>query len=671
MSDIEVGTFEGDAEAAERLETVSIFPSDEDAKKVKEYVLEETVKILDADETKSFFEKLKKWRRQREGRPETENKSYPWPNASNVSVPISMMNANGIFAMMKASFGRRKPFFQVMANQNTFAATAEALTKLLNIIVESPNHVNLPVVNNDILYNVASLGNQFVKVPWIFDRWQFKRTGPGNSQEVVTKIRRNSPAVIPIRHEDFICRPFYDDLQRAPLVGQRIYLMEHELKQRAANGIYENVEEVLKGGMGELDESRKDILERIGITADEGRDMKLYEIHEVYLFHDVDGDGIPEDIIIWIDPITETILRSEFNELGVRPFVNIGYLNRPNELYSIGTGWMSEHLQDEIDALHNMRINSTHLSSLQMFITRRGSGIADNTEFRPLLNIQVSDPGNDFIPISFPNVSSETLQAELLAKEYADRVTGASDAMMGFESQTIGSRATASGTMFLAQQGSKLFNAIQTMVEASYGELARMIVFQLINHKDTVESLFLPMLSEEDAIALQPIFDMNVEDIPTALQFSVKTTSVDQTEEAKRQMKLTLTQLYTMYGEKVFQMLPMIYNPQVPPEIQAVAAKFFIGSTKMMEDVFETFNEHNTDSYLPYIRDIEMMVENMEAMKDQQIGGMAGVRQNRPGIQPQPAGGGSAGGANGQPQPGGQAPQETGGGTNPGPPRSA
>jgi len=641
-----------------------VIQSEEDGKRIMRYAVDEFDKITSGEERKEMEEKWETWRRQREAQPKEKEKSYPWPGASNVSPPLAMMNGNGIYALLKNTLGAKKPFYHALSHRDEDQRTAKALQNLLDIMVESPDHLNMRNVNNTILYELATLGTQFVKVPWIIDRWTFKRRGAGGATEQVNKIRKDSPGVIPVRLEDFICRPFYQDIQRAPMIGQRIYLFEHELLQRGANGIYQNVDEVIKGGsIKELDQAKRDQLDRMGITPDEARDMKLYQIAELYLYDDIDGDGIPEDIIIWIDPVTETFLRAEYNDLGIRPWVRIPYLDRPHELYAIGTGWMSQHMQDEIESLHNMRVDGTHLGSLQMYITRRGSGIGPGYRFRPLSNIQVENPREDFIPIKFPDIGYTTVQAELLAKEYADRATGASDAMMGFASKSQGTRQTASGTMFLAQQGSKMFNAIQESVQAGYSEVARVIAFQMIRNGDRSRESLLPLLSTEDQQAIQPIFEMNVEDIPSKFTFQVHTTDAENTEEAKKQNMLTLTQLYTMYGEKILQLLPMVYSPQaqVPPEIQEVAAKFFVGSTKLMDQIFKSFGEADTGDFLPFVRNIEMMLENIDAVKRQQmqntrsqgannvetdtgnVGPVGGGGQNYQGLSDQPRLGGSQG----------------------------
>jgi hypothetical protein len=266
--------------------------------------------------------------------------------------------------------------------------------------------------------------------------------------------------------------------------------------------------------------------------------------------------------------------------------------------------------------------------------------------------------------IKFPDISPSTIQAEYVTKEYADRATGATDAMMGFESFAGSSRKTASGTMFLAKQNLRTLQPVIMNLEASMAEIGKLITFQLIKNADYVRDQ-LGILPQEQQPYVEEVLNMPLETIPSAFAFRIKTTDLEKTEEAKRQAKLTLVQLYTMYGQQVFQLLPIVYaqDQKTPQPIKEFASKFFVGATKMMDDILRFFGERDVDSYLPYVRDIEMMHELMDGMREQQLGGMRNVRTNSG--QMGPGGGGSPGpmGFGGQPGMGGfegQTPQPSG-----------
>lgn len=170
-----------------------------------------------------------------------------------------------------------------------------------------------------------------------------------------------------------------------------------------------------------------------------------------------------------------------------------------------------------------------------------------------------------------------------------------------------------------------MFSAIKETTEEAYSEIGQLVTYLLVGHKERAKAL-LGLLPMDKQAIVQQVLNLNVEDIPSKFRFRVQTADVEQSEDARRQSKLTLVQLYTMYGKEIFQIVPMIYNEQVPPPIKEIATKFFIGATKLMDDIFQAFGTRETDDYLPYIRDVEMMVQAIEAQKDMKIQGGGGGR---------------------------------------------
>ena len=640
-------TFDLGANVNLGIEPVSegMFASEEDQKELIAYLSEEVESVISGAERGKMVEKWRKWRRISEGRPEQERKSYPWDGASNVTVPITMTSTHGIFAMLKNIFGNRDKFWKVDDMKKNFEQ-ARVFEAAINAVGDTRDHMDLRHNNNSIFYDLARMGTQFVKIPWITDSVTFKRHSASGGVETVTRTRRNSPAIIPIRLENFLTRPYWYDIQRAPWIGDLVPLMEHELLQRSQNAIYsaDAVDEVLKDATAEFDENEKESLGRQGIEINS--DTKMYNIVETYVFWDIDGDGIPEDLKLWFHPGTKALLRVEYNDLSVRPIVRIPFIHLPFQLYGLGTGWMSEPMQDEIDAIHNMRVDATHISSLQMYTRRKGSGglSMQKEEFRPMKEIKVDENG-DFMPIKFPGVGHDSIQAELLAKEYNDRANQVPDSQMGFENRAIGTRATFKGTEFLANRSDKVSSALIENVEEAYGEIGQMVAFQLVKNADKAAISVVPMLKETDQELLKQILSLNVEDIPSVFSFKVRTSDPEDAAEAQIQQKMTLFQMYTMYGEKMFEIAQVMESPQASPKLKELASSFYVGGTKFMEAIFEHFKERSPDDFLPFYKDIELMNQVIDQMKEQQLGD---IRRSQSGtIEP---GGGRTDGGNVQQQ---------------------
>lgn len=602
-----------------------IIPDGEVRKEIVELLTDE----IDTaeDERVEFLERVRKWERQREARPESAKKDYPWPDASNVATPLSASNINGIYAVNKAMIDRKQPLIDIVAlDPKKEGRGAEVLQKFLDILLESRNHTNIRAKNNEILYDCISHGTQFVKVPWEVEKWSFKRRDKlTGGMEQVTQTVRNTPSVIPIRLPDFITRSYFTDLQKATWYSTISRLLPHELSQRVAHGIYDAdaVDRVLQAPRGDLTEGEAEGLERRGLYT---AGVEVYDIYETHLYWDLDDDGFVEDIVVWIHPPTGEVLRSEFNDLGKRDIVRIPYFNLPGQLYGMGVAWMCESLQDEHDFLHNSFNDSLHMATLGMLATRRGSGITPGLQVRPALIIQTDGkPSDDLMPFKIPGPDPTSLQREMMIKAMAERFTGYNDYLAGQESSVIKSRATLGGTMFLAQQGNQIQRSFSENISQGYGEIAENMVYQLVRNRDQVERALIHLLPEEDRPILMQVLSINPEEIPLRFAFRMKPTDPENTKEAERNGIVTLSQLYITFGEKITQLMAMMSNPMMPmdPRTKEVLSKFIVGGTNMMDRILTNFGYDDTRPYVPDFSDIEMMLRAVEQMRSMQMEGMS------------------------------------------------
>lgn len=561
------------------------------------------------------------WRRQRLSRPEQKTKNYPWPNASNVTVPLSEMVTNALFATTKHKFSQRVPLLMADASDSIYKAHAEALTNLISQMMESKHHVNIRKKNQTMFYDLVSMGTQFAKVPWDIRKWMFKRDG-----QQIEKVVMDSPNVIPIQLEDFFCKLHIDNLQEAPWIAVRSRMQEYELRQKQANGIFVNVEQILGSEESEVLDARAEEMDDMNLSSTMTEDVSEYDIYECHVFWDVDGDGVPEDVKLWFHKDDGVILRAEFNELGVRDVVRMVYRAVPYQLYGIGVGHMVQYLQHEADSTHNIRINSMHLSSLQGFVTKTGSRHLDNFQFKPLFNLRADNPDTDVKAFGFPDVSGSTFQAEAVTMNLAQQVTGASDALMGQPDSVAKSRTTTSGYLMQQQQGYKLYEAISKNIEEAYAEIGLMMVYQMVSYPDRSAILAESLVSPEDAALLQEIFAMNVEDIPTRFRFKVQVTEIDKTEEAQLQKDMTLMQLHSMYTDRTIQLAMQIMQvQQMAPQMAEPIMKLYVAQTKIMQDIIERMTKKNPEEFTVYVKDLDMMLQQQEMMKDQQVLQMKGA----------------------------------------------
>jgi hypothetical protein len=579
------------------------------------------------------MQRITKIRRQRVAQPENASKDTPWENASNVSPPLLAQKVNTVTSRINRAFIQRDPLFKFTATKD-FKEHAQAVTRHIQKLVENPGFIDMYKKLWPMNYDLTSEGTLFAKVPFVLDRLLFKRQGENGGNETVDRIIKATPDVIKIPFEDFFTRSEWPDLQKAPWVGVRYYKFDHEVRRLAQQGFYTNVEAILQNDQV-FNAHREQMLKDAGVEISSVQEdtNRMYEIFEVNLFWDTDGDGVAEDIIVHFERESSTILRVEYNELSRRDYVRIPYLDIPNIIYGLGVGDLVTSLQDEIETLHNMRIDGSHLAMLPFIVAQEGSNFGKNIKIKPGQIVKTTDPKNDFIMHKFPDVSIGALQGESVAKDYADKASGASDMMAGFEpggSNRIG----ATGTQFLTEQGNTFLQAVMDNIERGYAEIGMLLLYQLVRNSDQVD---LSILSETDQELCRQVYSMNVEDIPLHFKFKVETTPITQTSDGKKQMSIGLMQIYMTYGDKIMQIVSQLSNPQIQqlPQLSDVLNTYYIALTKFMDKIIQDFDTEDAAAYLPFIKDIELQMEAMDAARseevDRQSAGVNDAVSNAPG----------------------------------------
>jgi len=624
MSDQEIIVDLEDAAGAGYVAPDEVFTDETERDACKNWVIAEIDRALAEREEREVM--WARWRRQRLARPKNKVADYPWTGASNVVPPESMSVTNTAFAQFKGKYLNIDPLWAVKTTKEGFGDQSRSIEKLLNYCATNEDQMNIRKHNNTIFYDAVSLGTQFGKILWDEDKVKYKRNG-----EEITIVTHDGPNFRPIRLEDFICRANVTDLQKAAMYTVKTTYAEHELQAEAQSGYFVRIDDVIGSPRTEIDDNKTAEKNMLGDSPDVGTSAE-YLIYEVAVFWDVDQDGTKEDLNLWIDATTGIVIREEYNELGFRDVQRFPYLTVPYELYGLGIGWMTDQMQEELTTLHNMAINSQHLSSLQAIITRPGTEI-DSEELSPACIIETASPNEDVKILQFPDITASAVRLEALAKEYITRATGVSSAMAGMPDQTMKSRFSPTGYQQQAQQGANLLDLSSKNFDEAYSELGKMLFYLLLAYKEqTIESI-LPRLPLEDQENIKAVFAMGDQDIRDIFAFSVRVTPMDATEDAKQQKVMMLTQIYAAYIQQVIGLVMQMSSPEIPPNVKEILSRFIVGLTEMMQGTIEDMSDLSAQLMTPYVEDLKLMLIQMDMQKDAQVaqakqsGGAGGVEQ--------------------------------------------
>lgn len=160
---------------------------------------------------------------------------------------------------------------------------------------------------------------------------------------------------------------------------------------------------------------------------------------------------------------------------GKRPLVELHYQTISNRFYSMGVCELCRSLSEELDTIHNMRIDVGFITNMPFFFYTSHSDFQPNeVTIAPLQGIPVSDTTKISFP-SFNNVTSFYHQEETLLLSYIERVFGITDLNLGVSPQHGAAARTATGFMGTQQEGNARVYEIVVQDTESFSHMCNLI----------------------------------------------------------------------------------------------------------------------------------------------------------------------------------------------------
>jgi len=583
-------------------------------------------------------QKIILWRNNMEALANNAPKNHPFKNASNVTVPVTQTIAQSIDAK---NFGTlspdtRDPLWSVgslrvdEAEQNK----VKVIEKFLNMLAKSPTDLNMPEVIADLCAETDLTGGSFMKVGYDIQSWKVKSNDGGDAVEVIS---HDGPLVSVLPLENVKYRRGVSNISRLPWIALDMPITEVELKERASKGIYdaEAVEKVLANKRTSPTDTEEQ--QQRAETFDSGETMALFDISEVWVYWDVDGDGVPVDLFLTVHFESQTILKQQYNSLGSRFLVNAKYVHRARSLSGRGIGQMTESAQSEVTSIHNLRNDNMKVANMKILAVKKGNGFGAKREVYPGAIWEFDNPREDVQGIPLGDIYPSSLQAEGQGMQYALRATGLSETQMGFADSTLGTRDTASGQAMRLQTGDSISSSVQRGLRSALGQVGMLVWMQCVANKERViaREKTAMRLSEEDQEVLAEALNMPIGEVPMRLGFTVKTTESDRTYEQQRMNMLSMTQIYAQFSKETIPLAMQLYGPQgqqmkqAAPEMWGYLARIMVGSSKLVEQIFKFFGIYDVGNYVPSSDQMDKMLDMMQ--------GMVGAFQGAPQIGAPPA----------------------------------
>jgi hypothetical protein len=556
------------------------------------------------------------------GDPVNVRKTFPWDGAANLVIPLVGITVDSIVARVMNTIFAVQPFW-----------SAEALIKDLEPVVNPlqdfmewsrVNETGMYTQTRSWIVEVIKHGWGYLKVYWesFTQRTFVVSNGVARPKDVI--VRR--PRVQHVLLADIICQSgIEDELYQAEWLAHRVRLTDGQLRWREHDKVYQDVDKILQTKEQPTPMEEKVLENEFEAQVSAPKD-KLNTMYEIYADLPLGGSKLPVPVMITYHHPTKTIARCVYNPdiTGDRPFKKGKFIDREGKRDGVGISRQLSLLQEEISTLHNQQVDNATLANTRFFIGRRGV-IRNGTRVWPGRFLTVPDPGRDIVSLPMADIYPSMRALETSCLAYAERRSGVADYQLGRESNVMGNRATATGTLALIQEGNRRFDLNVRDVRDCLGGVGKKLLLLNCQFRPKGMAYF---VKGSDGELIEKVLDLPEEFVADGIGMELTASTATINREIEKQGLLSMMGTLTQYYQQVLQMTSVATNPDTPPPVQKMVAEMADGARYLMKMIVQTFEIRAVDTLLP--PSLADQLEADSAANPQQPGGPAGGPQQNP-----------------------------------------
>ena len=416
-----------------------------------------------------------------------EEKSFPWPNASNIAFPLVTIAALQFHS-------RAYPTLVGTTNVVQFRTIGkDPDATQLDRAVRVGQHMSYQCMEEDqgweevhdrLLINVPIVGCAFVKS-------QYNTTLGHNTTTLVLA-------------KDLVMDYFAKSVESARRKTHVVPKYKNDIWEKVKLGAYRDVlgEEWYKGDASQPPLAPNDSEEnRSGFRAPIPDIDTPYTFLEQHCWLDLDGDGYAEPYVVLVEEGSRCVVRivarwdreEDVTRVGkeivtiaaTEAFTKFGLIPSPDGgIYDMGFGTLLSPLNHSVNTLINQLVDTGTMQNTAGGFLGRGAKIRGGTyTFAPLEWKRVDSTGDDLrkniVPLPVRDPSNVLFQLLGMLVDYTNRVSGATEMLAG---QNPGQNTPATNGNHMVEQGLKIYGAIfKRMWRDMKHEFKKLYILNTIN----------------------------------------------------------------------------------------------------------------------------------------------------------------------------------------------
>ena len=521
-----------------------------------------------------------------------EPKVYPYEGCANLAIPMTRWLTDTVVVRSLDIINSEKKVWIIEAKKKEFIDIARQLENALDWWQRSIVHFRRKVY--PALLQCIKIGKGIVKIEFVrrkktITRYASKEeaadksikkyvTADGRKVVKVPKIIYEGCDIFPIDRQDFIISADAATIEQADIVGFRFPSTTEEIKYKIKKGLYLKEAEAI-GTEAQPDEKQdKAAAEHKDVTA--GSYEKPW-LRELWLKYDVDGDGEADDIVVTYHKDTGTICRCIYNPMfyGFRPFKDFTFYPVEYSFDGDGTCGILEHLQAEMDSVHNQRIDRMNqINNLQYII---GPGMAEDQDFKvhPGKQWKADDIETAMREVRWSDVLPSSFNEEGLLNSYAEKSVGVTPGVMGLPSSD---RPVFRETAMNLQEANKKFKLGIENIFRDIEEIG-MTVLEMFAQYEPTWTYMEPQKGKFVENSVEFPFEYLRDGFNVKLSASGDEINVD----TRLERNITMYQMLSDFYTKQAGIIGAIGTPEVPPPLKLYMFQILGTGSKLMRRILE------------------------------------------------------------------------------------
>ena len=594
-------------------------------------------------------------------------KQFPWPGASNARIPITPSHSNTLAARIYNAATAQEPGVIIQPGRQgniiekgmfdeavSFEWWAQRWGKIAEWVEKE--EIAVDEMLDELILTFVIYGDAFIYLPWEEEKVMDVEMGANGKlkKEERTLIDRPVPKVL--HPKDVIIAHFEKNVQVARRVGvqwlldvakidefeaQKLYSSEmaDKLREKLAsrNKDREESKKVRGAYVGTYykewggsylsqDEFQRQMDQRIGLDPDE--QPNALTMVRVFARNDLDGDGVPEEVIYDVEKETGLVPYARYNNIlhRKRPLIHFYFEKRPGSIWNRGVPEMLSNIQKILDTSVRDLLDNNKVRNTKVFVGRKGGPLEANTRLYPGRLFLLNNPREDLQALDLGSGTINTTVNDIaMMQQWGERLTGVTDFNLGQERR---SRTPATTTLALLEETNKRIDKTIRVFRKGMKEFWFQTLQLYLQNGDPEILAKVSAREEGDEEKFIAAFaESNVDDFRRQVEIQPEISSAALNLSILRQEKLALYQQVTSTQDRLIALANGIGGAAADPAMKQLFVIFAKATHRAMNNVLDTFNIRDRKEFNP---DIVKLLENVTSVPLEAEDGANETRRSNP-----------------------------------------